>query len=211
MKIAAIVMAVVLSAGAVLAGTTETELTSANAQREETSFGDLTADALAAAASTTLAVVPAVSFKSGTIPAGEVTLAAVRELLTQPNETWAVVPLTGVELREMLERSVSRAPQPNAGFLQVSGIDLYFDPNAPRNARITRLTVSDADVQPDALYEVAMPLSLAKGGSGYFTIFREDDITRSGAGEMAQLLVDYVDQQGSVNRSGQNRIRTVPD
>jgi len=211
MKIAAVVMAVVLSAGAGLAGTTETELTSANAQREETSFGDLTADALAAAASTTLAVVPAVSFKSGTIPAGEVTLAAVRELLTQPNETWAVVPLTGVELREMLERSVSRAPQPNAGFLQVSGIDLYFDPNAPRNARITRLTVSDADVQPDALYEVAMPLSLAKGGSGYFTIFREDDITRSGAGEMAQLLVDYVDQQGSVNRSGQNRIRTVPD
>jgi len=206
MKVAAVVMAVMMGAGMVLAGTTATELTSANAQREETSFGDLAADALAAATSTTLAVVPAVSFKSGTIPAGEVTLAAVRELLTQPDETWAVVPLTGVQLREMLERSVSRAPQPNAGFLQVSGISMDYDPRAPRNERITRLTVSGEEVAPDARYEVAMPLSLAKGGSGYFTIFGEQDITRSGSGEMARLIVDFVDAQGSVDKTGQSRI-----
>jgi len=206
MRTTAIMMALVLAAGTVLAGTTATELTSANAQREETSFGDLAADALAAAANTTLAVVPAVSFKSGTIPTGEVTLAAVRELLTQPDETWAVVQLTGQELREMLERSVSRAPQPNAGFLQVSGISMDYDPRAARNERISRLTVSGAAVEPDADYEVAMPYSLAKGGSGYFTIFGEDDIRRSGSGEMAQVIVDFVDQQETVEPTGQGRI-----
>ncbi len=209
MRITASLMAMVLVAGVVLAGTTETELTSANAQREETSFGDLTTDALAAAAGTTIAVAPAVSFKSGTIAPGEVTAAAVRGLLTQPNETWAVVPLTGVKLREMLERSVSRAPQPNAGFLQVSGITLTYDPAAPRNARIVSLTVSGAQVQPDALYEVAMPLSLAKGGSGYFTIFGEQDITRSGSGadmQMANLIAGFVEAQGSVSYTGQGRV-----
>ena len=58
-------LAVVLSVGGAWAvGTTTGELTSANAQREETSFGDLTADALAAAAQTTIALVPALSSRA---------------------------------------------------------------------------------------------------------------------------------------------------
>lgn len=209
MRVISVVIAVIFAAGQVLAGTTASELTSANAQRGETSFGDLTADALANIAETTLAVVPAVSFKSGTIPAGEVTVEAVRELLTQPEESWAVVSLTGVKLREMLERSVSRAPQPNAGFLQVSGITMTYDPEAPRNSRIVSLTVSGAEVQPDQIYEVAMPLSLAKGGSGYFTIFGAKDITRSGSDPLAEVIVNFVDAQGTVNYTGQGRINVV--
>ncbi len=200
-------LVVVLSVGGAWAvGTTTGELTSANAQREETSFGDLTADALAAAAQTTIALVPALSFKSGTIPPGPVTEPAVRTLLTLPTETWAVVALTGSQLRETLERSVSRAPQPNAGFLQVSGVTLTYDPNRPRNARIISLMASGVEVVPDQLYQVAMPLSLAKGGAGYFTIFNEQDVTRSGSDEMAALIVRYVDAQGTVSYTGQGRI-----
>lgn len=200
-------LAVVLSVGGAWAvGTTTGELTSANTQREETSFGDLTADALAAAAQTTIALVPALSFKSGTIPPGPVTEPAVRALLTLPTETWVVVALTGAQLRETLERSVARAPQPNAGFLQVSGVTLTYDPNRPRNARIISLMASGAEVVPDRLYEVAMPLSLAKGGAGYFTIFNEQDVTRSGSDEMVALIVRYVDAQGTVSYTGQGRI-----
>lgn len=202
-----IVAAVAMVAGVALgAGTTSTELTTANAQRMETSFGDLTADALVAGANTTLAMVPAVAFKSGTIPPGPVTRENVRELLTQPEETWAVVSLTGVELQETLERSVSRAPQPNAGFLQVAGISLTYDPGEPRNMRITNLTVSGEEIRPDARYEVAMPLSLAKGGSGYFTIFTENDIIRSGTDKMVDLIVNYVEARGTVSHTGQGRV-----
>lgn len=207
MRLTYVLLAVAVAAGTAWAvGTTARELTSANAQREETSFGDLTADALAAAAQTTIAFVPALSFKSGTIPPGPVTEDAVRQLLTLPTETWAVVSLTGAQLREALERSVSRAPQPNAGFLQVSGITLTYDPNGPRNARIRSLTASGAEVMPDQVYEVAMPLSLAKGGAGYFTIFDKDDITRSGSDQMVSLIVRFVDAKGTVNYTGQGRI-----
>lgn len=203
-------LAIMLIAGSALAaGTTTTELTSANAQRSETSFGQLAADALANAADTTIAVVPAVSFKSGTIPVGPVTEQKVAELLTQPTETWAVVRLTGAELKETLERSVSRAPQPNAGFLQVSGIAMTYDPEEPRNSRIVNLTVSGADVQPTQEYDVAMPLSLAKGGSGYFTIFDEEDKVRSGSDEMAEAIVNYVQEKGTVSYTGQGRINVA--
>lgn len=204
----AVVIAAALSAAPAVAGETTGELTSADAQKQETTFGDLTADALCEAAGTTIALVPAVSFKSGTIPAGPVTGDNVKALLNKPSEVWAVVKLTGVQLQQALERSVSRAPMPNAGFLQVSGITLTYDPKAPREARIISLSVSEAEVEPDAKYEVAMPLSLAKGGSGYFQIFGEKDVVRTGPAEagMAAVIVEYVDKKETVSYTGQGRI-----
>jgi 2',3'-cyclic-nucleotide 2'-phosphodiesterase (5'-nucleotidase family) len=209
-RVVGVALALMLVAGsAFAAGTTATELTSANAQRAETSFGDLAADALVSAAGTTIGFVPAVSFKSGTIPAGPVTEEKVADLLTKPTETWAVVSLSGSELREALERSVSRAPQPHAGFLQVSGISMTYDQQQPRNSRIVNLTISGADVQPNQDYEVAMPLSLAKGGSGYFMIFGEADIVRSGSDEMADAIVNFVEQKETVSYTGQGRINVA--
>ena len=188
-------------------GTTGGELTSANAQRAETSFGDLAADAIAAAVGTRVAFVPAISFKSGTIPAGPVTKENVSALLTQPGEQVAVVTLSGAKLREALERSVSRAPQPNAGFLQVAGIVLTYDQAAERGARITELTVAGAAWDANASYQVAMPLSLAKGGSGYFTIFGEGDEPRASDVQLADVTVSFVAQRGNVSYPGTGRIR----
>jgi 2',3'-cyclic-nucleotide 2'-phosphodiesterase (5'-nucleotidase family) len=188
-------------------GTTSGELTSANAQRAETSFGDLAADAIAAAVGTRVAFVPAISFKSGTIPAGPVTKENVSALLTQPGEQVAVVALSGAKLREALERSVSRAPQPNAGFLQVAGIVLTYDQAADRGARIAEpLTVGGAAWDANATYQVAMPLSLAKGGSGYFTIFGEGDESRATDVQLADAIVSFVAQRGNVSYPQQVRI-----
>lgn len=201
-----VMAALIVGAAVVWAGTTASELTSANAQKKETTFGDLATDALRDAAGTTIALIPAVSFRSGSIPAGEVTLPQVGALLTQPAEKWAVVSLTGAKLGRTMARSVSRAPMPNAGFLQVSGIVLTYNPDNPRGSRIVSLMVGGAAVELDRTYQVAMPLSLAKGGSGYFQIFGEDDIARTGEDKMAALIVRYVDAKGSVNYTGQGRI-----
>ncbi len=202
----AVTTVMLLSVTLAVAGETTAPLTSANAQKQETTFGDLTADALCKAAGTAIALVPAVSFKSGTIPAGPVTKAKVKGLLTKPSEVWAVSRLSGAQLRQALERSVSRAPMPNAGFLQVSGISLTYNPKAPRDERVISLLASGSEVEPDAKYDVAMPLSLAKGGSGYFQVFEEGQIVTTGSDEMADLIVAYVDKKGTVSYTGQGRI-----
>ena len=201
-----VMAALIVGAAAVWAGTSASDLTSANAQKEETTFGDLSADALCDAAGTTIALIPAVSFRSGSIPAGEVTKAQVGSLFTQPDENWAVVSLSGAKLQRALERSVSRAPMPNAGFLQVSGITLTYNPEKPRDSRIVSLMASGAAVTPAGTYEVAMPLSLAKGGSGYFQIFGEGDIARTGEDRMDALVMRYVNAKGTVNYTGQGRV-----
>ncbi len=209
-RIGMIAAVVLLAGGAVVlqyvtAGAAD-ELSTVNADKRETSFGDLTADALCTASNTTIALVAAVSFKSGTIPANKPTEQQITSLLQTPDETWAVSKLTGAQIREALERSLSRLPLPNSAFLQVSGLKVKYDPKAPRNQRITSLATNTQALEDGKEYQVVMPLFLAKGGSGYFKIFGEDNIVRRGSTGLATVISSFVDSKDQLNYTGQGRI-----
>ena len=201
-----VIAAVLLLPGALADGRTSTALSTIGVDAEETTFGDLATDAISDAAGTTLALAPAVVFKSGEIPAGSVSLAAVSDLLHDPAENWAVLVLTGSQIRAALERSVSFAPTPRVFFLQVSGLSLVYDPSAPRGRKIKSLTAGFSPLDDAASYEVAMPESLADGGSGYFTIFGDADRIRTGTAGLAGVITGYVNDRGSVSYTGQGRI-----
>ena len=202
---------VVLLAGGVLAlqymaaGAAD-ELSTVNADKRETSFGDLTADALCTASNTTVALVAGISFKSGTIPANKPTEQQITSLLQTPDETWAVSKLTGAQIRAALERSLSRVPLPNSAFLQVSGLKVKYDPKAPRNQRITSLATNTQPLEDGKEYQVVMPLFLSKGGSGYFQIFDENNIVRRGSTGLATVIKSFVDSKDKLNYTGQGRI-----
>jgi 2',3'-cyclic-nucleotide 2'-phosphodiesterase/3'-nucleotidase/5'-nucleotidase len=204
-----VILAIVALGGVVLlhsGSTTPAELSSVNSDKKETSFGDLTADALCSASNTTMALVAAVSFKSGTIPADKPTAQQVVSLLQTPDETWAVSKLTGAQIRAALERSLSRAPLPNNAFLQVAGLKVKYDPERPRNDRITSLETNTSALEDGKKYEVVMPLFLAKGGSGYFQVFDEDNIVRRGQTGLAAVIQEFVDAKDELNYTGQGRI-----
>lgn len=190
-------------------GDSPPELSTVKVTQQETSFGDLTADALCKAANVTIGLVPAVAFKEGTISTSELTAEQIASLLQAPEETWAVSQLTGAQIRAALERSLSRLPRPNTAFLQVSGLKVVYNPQAPRGARITSLTTTKGTKGPvddTKEYQVAMPLSLAKGGSGYFQIFDEDDIVRRGTTGLAPVIIDYLSTPVTINYTGKGRI-----
>lgn len=190
----------------VMAGTTKTALTTEGAEAEETTFGDLTTDALADAAATNVALAPAVSFRTGTIGPGAVTSADVAGLLYSPEEKWAVLELTGAQIRAALERSVSFSPTPRTFFLQVSGLTVVYDPGGTRGRKVKSVSLGFQELDDAAKYEVAMPESLADGGAGYFTIFGDAAKVRSGNKGLAEVVTDYVNAQGSVSYTGQGRI-----
>lgn len=200
-------LAACLAAGGAIAdGKTETTLTTEGIDAEQTTFGDVTTDAIADAAGTTLALAPAVIFKPGEIPPGPVSIAAVSDLLHDPDETWAVIRLTGAQIRAALERAVSFAPTPRVFFLQVSGLTVVYDPDAPRGRKIKSVTVGFKPIDETVTYEVAMPESLADGGSGYFAIFDDAPRVRTGTRGVAQVVRDYVAARGSVSYTGLGRI-----
>jgi 5'-nucleotidase / UDP-sugar diphosphatase len=182
------------------------QLSTVGCDRQETSFGDLTADALCDASGTVISLAPAVGFKSGSIPAAGVTRDQIASLLQTPDETWAVCRLTGDQIRKALERSLNRLPLPSMAFLQVSGLTVNYDASQPRGERVTALTSSRGPVQAELAYEVAMPLSLAQGGSGYFQVFDKDSIIRRGTAGLADAVYGFRQANPERAYTGQGRI-----
>ena len=96
---------------------------------------------------------------------------------------------------------------PNGVFLQVSGVSLTYTPNGGAANRVKSVLIGGTPLNETKKYEVAMPLSLAKGGSGYFQIFDEGCIRVRGADAIAGLVTNYVAARGTVSYTGQGRIR----
>jgi 2',3'-cyclic-nucleotide 2'-phosphodiesterase (5'-nucleotidase family) len=99
-------------------------------------------------------------------------------LLNYPTNEVVVLSLTGAQIKAALELSVQLFPQPNVSFLQLSGIEASFNRNGPPLSRITRVTVNGSKLEDSRNYTVAMPSSLARGGSGYYKVWDKAKIER---------------------------------
>jgi 2',3'-cyclic-nucleotide 2'-phosphodiesterase (5'-nucleotidase family) len=97
-------------------------------------------------------------------------------LLEFPNDEIVVVALTGAQIKQAFERSVSLYPQPNSSFLQISGFEVTFSPSAPPNSRVKSATAGGAPIEDGKSYTIAMPVTLARGGYGYFKIWDRNKI-----------------------------------
>ena len=210
----AVVVTLGLFAGAVSiaaadAARTVTPLTTDGVREGETTLGDLVADSLMAAGKAQAALVSAAQFGSGTIEPGKVTAADVAGLLLKPTRHWVISNFTGETLRAGLERSLSRAPNPSAHFLQVAGIKVEFDPNGAPDERITKLTIKGAPVQDAATYRVALPEDLAQGGSGYFTVpgWADSQDKTGDSGTMSAAISKYLDAHPAIDYTDRDRIK----
>lgn len=90
----------------------------------------------------------------------------------EADELWQVE-LTGKQLKEAFEKSVSFFPSPFSSFLQVSEAKITFDPSKPIGSRIQSVLIGGLgqQLEADKKYKVALPASLAKGGFGYNNIW----------------------------------------
>ncbi len=100
-------------------------------------------------------------------------------LLQYPTDDIVVLTLTGAQIKQAFERSVSLFPQPNTSFLQISGFEVTFNKSNAPDARIVSVTVGGAPLDVTHEYKVAMPSSLGRGGLGYFKIWDKSKITKT--------------------------------
>lgn len=100
-------------------------------------------------------------------------------LLQYPTDQIVIVKLSGAQLRQALERSVSLYPQPNTSFLQLSGMDAAFRKSAPSGSRIVSANVGGSPIDNEKSYLIAMPASLGRGGLGYFKIWDKTKIVKT--------------------------------
>ncbi len=101
----------------------------------------------------------------------------------------AVVSLTGDQIKLALERSVNLYPTPNPSFLQISGLEVSFSKSAAPDSRIRTILVNGTELNSKQNYDVAMPITIARGGLGFFTVWKKTSISRTLEGTTLEKIL----------------------
>jgi 5'-nucleotidase / UDP-sugar diphosphatase len=146
------------------------------------------------------------------IPAGPITLGEILTVLPFGN-TLATMELSGAEIKDALEHSVSQAPNESGGFLHVSGMKFTYDSTKPAGSRVQTVEVKGENGSYTALdetksYVITTNAFTAKGGDGYDVFkkaYEEGRVTDLGSADWENLR-DYVQKLGDVNPQVEDRI-----
>lgn len=165
----------------------------ANVRTKETNLGNLSADAVRAAAGADVGLVNGGNIRIDIQP-GDITFGMVAELFPFGN-TVQVKKITGEDLLAVLEHSVSGYPAAQGGFMQVSGLTFVFDPAQPVGSRVVEVTVGDKALDKTAEYTVAINDFLGIGGDGYEMFKKYTAVAEFGTYE--EIFANYLNTNGT--------------
>eukprot|EP00111_Clytia_hemisphaerica_P020632 TCONS_00060812-protein len=137
---------------------------------KESNLGNFITDIMRAATQTDIAFLNSGSLRSDCIhPTGPFKMKDLVSVLPMV-DMLVVIKMTGQQVIEALENSVSQYPKFEGRFLQVSGIRFAFDPDQPEGDRVVKETVMVHDNIPINLeyeYKVVTKEYLARGKDGF--------------------------------------------
>ncbi|MFC4321615.1 bifunctional 2',3'-cyclic-nucleotide 2'-phosphodiesterase/3'-nucleotidase [Litchfieldia salsa] len=183
---------------------------------KETNLGNLIADGMAQQAykvdgKTTIALQNGGGIRAS-IDKGDITLGDAYTVLPFGN-LLVTLDLTGAEILEALEHSVSEVEAAQGKFLQVSGLRFKYDINKPVGERVWLVEVKQANgkyktLDLQATYSVATNAFTADGGDG-FTVFKKAK-NEGRINELflldADVFTSYVQSNSPVSPSVEGRI-----
>ncbi|GGC83445.1 hypothetical protein GCM10007216_12600 [Thalassobacillus devorans] len=186
---------------------------------QETNLGNLIANGMLAKAKsvnpeTAIAVTNGGGIRAS-IDEGDITVGEV--LTTMPfGNSLAIMNLTGAEILEALEHSVSQAPNANGAFLHVAGMQFEYDSSQPEGERVVNVEVEQEDgsyvpLSEDENYYVATNAFTAKGGDGYDVFaqaFEENRVSEPGFIDY-EMFIDHVTSLEKVAPEVEGRIVDV--
>ncbi|KQO85083.1 MAG: bifunctional UDP-sugar hydrolase/5'-nucleotidase [Methylobacteriaceae bacterium] len=154
----------------VVIGTTQGALDSriASVRVREASFGDLVADAVRVGTEAEIGLMNGGGIRGDRLyPAG--TSLTRRDILSELpfGNTTVLVAIDGATLREALENGFRDLGRPSGRFLQLSGMVVTLDPNAPPGRRVVSATVGGAPLDDARVYRVAANDFMLRGGNDY--------------------------------------------
>ena len=177
----------------------------------EASFGNLVADALREATQADIAVMNGGGIRGNRLyPAG--TVLTRRDILTELpfGNTIVAVAITGAQVRALLETGLGEFGRPAGRFVQVSGLTVRVDPDAPAGARIVSVQVGNAPLDEARTYRVASNNFLYDGGNGYGMLAQGRTLVgATDGGLVANAVIDYVARHAPIAVRKGERILVV--
>lgn len=177
-----------------------------NVRTKETNLGNLSSDAVRVATGADVAFVNGGGIRAS-IPAGDITKGKIAEVFPFGN-TIHLKKITGSDLIEVLENSVSGYPATQGAFLQVSGLTFSFDEGKEAGNRVTDVTVGGNPLDESAEYTVAINDFMAIGGDGYDVFKNYTTIAEFGTYE--EIFNNYLAENGTKGCEVSGRIKVIP-
>ncbi len=198
-------------------GSTEVPLEGAreDVRARETNLGNLLCDAMlwkTRDLGTTIALQNGGGIRAF-VPAGEVTMGQILEVLPYGNQLTTVT-VTGGGLLAALENGVSQVEEGAGRFPHVAGLRYTFDPAVRPGERVTEVELWDAPtgayvpLDRTANYELVTNHYLAAGGDGY-TMLAEPTNRYDTGWLLSDVLADYLREHASVRPTVEGRIERV--
>lgn len=181
-------------------------------RQQETNLGNLVADAMREQAGADCALITGSSIRvDRVLPAGVLTRRQAMMIL--PYENGVVkVRLSGRELVEVVEHSLSALGPENSSFPQVSRLRLRYDPGKPPGQRLLQLLVGDQPVRPEGSYTFACSEFIRKGGCGYEMLPKARLLVEPhDAPAEGVALIEYLHRHKLVSPRLEGRIQAVTD
>lgn len=126
-------------------------------------LGEWACDVMRKEAGTEIAVTNGGGLRTS-IPAGNITMGKLYEVMPFDN-TLVKMQLKGSDLKKVIENGIDNK---NVGWIQLSGVKVYYNPQAEAGNRITSMRLLDGKkIEDDKLYSVVTNDFMADGGDGY--------------------------------------------
>ncbi|MCR5487054.1 MAG: bifunctional metallophosphatase/5'-nucleotidase [Lachnospiraceae bacterium] len=200
-------------------------------RNSETNLGDLAADACRFASGAEIGLINGGGIRDNILK-GEITYGDLMQVYPFGNEI-IMKKLTGQQIMDALEYSVSSAPVEYGGFLQVSGltfdVDLDKDPQVQRDTegmftgfgseerRVSNIKVNGEDLDPEKTYLTAsIEYLLGQCGNGY-SMFTGEKEEMEGFLDDLSSLIRYLESMGGkvseeyADENGQGRIHFLQE
>ena len=132
---------------------------------QEVQVGQSTADIFKIASGADIALVA-----SGFLTTSKNAANLATSFLFPSDELW-LVNLTGKQLSDAFERSLSFYPEPCPDMLYFGGAEVTFQSNKSSKSKVLGVTVGGVTLDLAKTYKVSMPASLARGGLSYFAVW----------------------------------------
>ncbi|MCM3364923.1 5'-nucleotidase C-terminal domain-containing protein [Niallia sp. MER TA 168] len=174
----------------------------------ETELGNLVTDAMLAKAKERYPET-VIAFQNGggiraAIEEGPITIGEIISVLPFGNDP-VVVELSGEEIKQILEHSVSQAPAESGGFLHVAGMKFTYDSTKESGSRVISMYVKVngeyQEIQANQKYLVTTNNFTAKGGDGFDVFakaYQEGRVQDIGEIDWEQLRKYMVEDLGGV-------------
>jgi 5'-nucleotidase / UDP-sugar diphosphatase len=186
----------------------ELDSRTASVRSQETSMGNLIADALKISAGAEVAITNGGGIRGNKqYPAGhKLTRRDVLSELPFGNSS-TMVEVTGKDIKDALENGVSQIEQRGGRFPQVSGLTIEVDAKAAVGARIVSVKVDGQPLDPARSYRVATNNFMMVGGDGYTALGRGKTLVGETDGKlMANEVMVHARRLGTVSVKPEGRI-----